>query len=378
MLNKRWGARGGWARSGLVSTFHIDVTGGDRVFDLLDHFHKSPGANKDLLLLIYLCLSLAFEGRTRVSPRGALELANIRDSLYRTLVGQYGAFERELSPHWKGIAARHQPVRTAAALWAALSMVLLVLGLAFLLFNYLLNGLTGKAVNLLASVTPTEIPSVYQEVRVEPMKPIQGPPITARMEVAAEPEPVVPVEPEPVSRQQSALEKLLTILQEETEKKLVTVSENDGRLVVLLNNAGLFETGSAVVNVAYYDLLERIGVALAAENFRAVVVGYTDSQPIHTREFPDNWYLSRARAAAVGSILALYTGPDAILTEGRADSNPVGDNSTVEGRAANRRTEILVLVDSENQAKKTRPLSEVPVDAESVNGPAQPKSGESQ
>ena len=90
VLSKPWGVRAGWARSGLVSTFHMDVTGGDRVFDLLDHFQQSPGTNKDLLLLIYLCLSLAFEGRTRVSPRGSLELGRIRDSLYKTLLGQYG------------------------------------------------------------------------------------------------------------------------------------------------------------------------------------------------------------------------------------------------------------------------------------------------
>ena len=127
VLSKPWGVRAGWARSGLVSTFHMDVTGGDRVFDLLDHFHQSPGTNKDLLLLIYLCLSLAFEGRTRVSPRGTLELGRIRDSLYKTLLGQYGVFERELSPHWRGVSARHKPLRTAVALWTLLSALVAVL-----------------------------------------------------------------------------------------------------------------------------------------------------------------------------------------------------------------------------------------------------------
>lgn len=124
VLSKPWGVRAGWAQSGLVSTFHMDVTGGDRVFELLDYFHQSPCTHKDLLLLIYLCLSLAFEGRTRVSARGPLELSRVRDSLYKTLLGQYGVFERELSPHWRGVTARHKPLRTSALLWTVLSCLL--------------------------------------------------------------------------------------------------------------------------------------------------------------------------------------------------------------------------------------------------------------
>src|SRR5262249_29894749 len=151
-----WGVRNGWARSGLVSTFHIDVTGGDRVFDLLDHFHKSPGANKELLLLFYICLSLAFEGRTRVSPRGALELASIRDSLYRTLVGQYCVFERELSPHWRGVAARHTPLKNAAALWTVLSLAALILALGYLLFTFSLNRASDDTFSKLAALPPSE------------------------------------------------------------------------------------------------------------------------------------------------------------------------------------------------------------------------------
>ena len=67
--------------------------------------------------------------------------------------------------------------------------------------------------------------------------------------------------------------------------------------------------------------------------------------PIRTAQFPSNWHLSEARARAVGDILATYTGKDAILTEGRADSDPLASNDTQEGREANRRTEILVLTD---------------------------------
>ncbi len=337
VLSKRWGVRAGWARSGLVSTFHMDVTGGDRVFDLLDHFQQSPGTNKDLLLLIYLCLSLAFEGRTRVSPRGSLELGRIRDSLYKTLLGQYGVFERELSPHWRGVSARHKPLRTAVALWTILSVLALLFALGYMFFTLSLNSASDATFERLANLPPRDTPSVLietpkpKEVVAQTPPPVKKPPET--------PPPVV-VKPQP-----TPLDNLLAFLQPEVDRKLVTLSNSNGRLLVRINNSGLFDTGSADVSDKFRDLLQHIGGALASEKFRAVVVGYTDNVPIRTAQFPSNWHLSEARARAVGDILATYTGKDAILTEGRADSDPLASNDTQEGREANRRTEILVLTD---------------------------------
>ncbi len=336
VLSKRWGVRAGWARSGLVSTFHMDVTGGDRVFDLLDHFQQSPGTNKDLLLLIYLCLSLAFEGRTRVSPRGSLELGRIRDSLYKTLLGQYGVFERELSPHWRGVSARHKPLRTAVALWTILSVLALLFALGYMFFTLSLNSASDATFERLANLPPRDTPSVLIETPKPKEVVAQTPPVKKPPET---PPPMV-VKPQP-----TPLDNLLAFLQPEVDRKLVTLSNSNGRLLVRINNSGLFDTGSADVSDKFRDLLQHIGGALASEKFRAVVVGYTDNVPIRTAQFPSNWHLSEARARAVGDILATYTGKDAILTEGRADSDPLASNDTQEGREANRRTEILVLTD---------------------------------
>jgi type VI secretion system protein ImpK len=360
VLSKPWGVRAGWARSGLVSTFHMDVTGGDRVFDLLDHFHQSPGANKDLLLLIYLSLSLAFEGRTRVSPRGNLELGRIRDSLYKTLLGQYGVFERELSPHWKGVAARHKPLRTAAALWTLLSVLALIFAFGYLFFTLSLNGASDDTFQRLANLPPRDTPSI---LIAQPAPPPEPPPV-----VAQEPPPTPPpVAETPPSR----LENLLAFLQPEVEKNLVSLSDADGRLLVRINNSGLFEVGSAEVSDQFHDLIQRIGGALAAEKFRAVVVGYTDNVPIRTIQFPSNWHLSEARAKAVGEILSGFTGPDAILTEGRADSDPIADNATPEGREINRRTEILVLTDPTERLSDAG-LKTSPAQSGNQNTPANP------
>ncbi|GAB1584264.1 type VI secretion system protein TssL, long form [Phyllobacterium phragmitis] len=333
ILSKPWGVRAGWARSGLVPTFHMDVTGGDRVFELLDHFHQTPAASKDLLLLIYLSISLAFEGRTRVSERGPLQLGRIRDGLYKTLLGQYGIFERELSPHWRGVSMRYKPLHTAAALWTLLSILMLIFALGYLSFTLSLNQASDEVFEQLASLPPSEMPSVAALPHAEPSPPaIPAPSIS---------EPPPPSKPAPPSR----LESLLAFLQPEVERGTVSLADADGRLLVRIRNTGLFDIGSAKVSTQFIDLLKRIGAALAAEKFRAVVIGYTDNVPIRTVQFPSNWHLSEARARAVGDILAEFTGPQAILTEGRADSDPLASNDNAAGREINRRTEILVLTD---------------------------------
>lgn len=332
VLSRPWGVQSGWARSGLVSSFHMDVTGGDRVFDLLDHFHRNPGANKDILLLIYLCLSLGFEGRTRVSPRGGLELNGIRDGLYRTLRGQFGEFERELSPHWRGEAARHKPLRNTAALWGLLGALLLFFALGYVLFLLALNRDSDATLQAYAAAVPNAVPSVAPLQRAAQL-PRDDEPQTATLENVTP-----PVDPAP-----DPLASFAEFLQPEVTEGLVTLTRDGDAVLVRIRNAGLFATASADVEPNLRGLLVRIGTAVAAENFRAVVIGHTDDQPINTVQYPSNWHLSEARARAVAAILGEYAGPGAVTSEGRADTEPVADNATDAGREANRRTEILVL-----------------------------------
>ncbi|MBB3953018.1 type VI secretion system protein TssL, long form [Aureimonas jatrophae] len=333
VLSRPWGVQSGWARSGLVSTFHMDVTGGDRVFDLLDHFHRNPGANKDILFLIYLCLSLGFEGRTRVSPRGALELAQIRDGLYRTLRGQFGEFERELSPHWRGEAARHKPLRNAAALWGLLGALLLFFALGYVLFLLALNRDSDATLKAYADAVPNATPTVAA-LATPSIATADEAPDTAPAQTAEQPPD--PPRPDPLAS-------FAEFLNPEVSEGLVTLTRDGDSVLVRIRNAGLFAVASAEVEPNLRGLLVRIGTAMAAENFRAVVIGHTDNQPINTVQYPSNWHLSEARAKAVASILTEYAGPGTVTAEGRADTEPVADNATEDGREANRRTEILVV-----------------------------------
>ena len=67
VLNTPWGSTGVWDARSLVSTFHQEVRAGDRFFDLLAQMRQNPGGFLPVIELMYLCLSLGFQGRYRLS-----------------------------------------------------------------------------------------------------------------------------------------------------------------------------------------------------------------------------------------------------------------------------------------------------------------------
>ncbi|WP_299969541.1 type VI secretion system protein TssL, long form [uncultured Roseobacter sp.] len=333
--NRPWGE--GWAVEGLVSTFHHDVTGGDKVFELLAHFQTNPGTNRDLLLLIYLCLSLGFEGRTRVSARGGLELAQIRDNLYNTLRTQFGGIERDLSPHWQGEQAAHTPLQSDRLFWLITGLLLLGLALLFLTFSILLGRASNETLSRMATLppgaTPTlEIPEPPPEPE-PPVEPVMVPPPPEPEPVIAPPPPEPPVLP---------IETFISFLQPEVEEGLVRIYRQGNAVMVRVANSGAFGIGGARVEPEFLPIFDRIGQALTAEDFDVTVLGHTDNLPIRSAPFPSNFHLSKARASAVRDILASYIGTERIDVRGEADTLPLADNATAEGREINRRTEIIV------------------------------------
>src|SRR4029450_11247942 len=110
VLSTPWGSQSSWAKRSMVSTFHNEVVGGERFYEILNQLHKNPGRSADVLELMYVCLALGFEGRLRVTGRGTSEHSRVREGVYRTLRDRRGDFERDLSPHWRGIAAVHRPL----------------------------------------------------------------------------------------------------------------------------------------------------------------------------------------------------------------------------------------------------------------------------
>jgi chemotaxis protein MotB len=127
------------------------------------------------------------------------------------------------------------------------------------------------------------------------------------------------------------------------EKVTTTVSRR-GLKIRLVTDGLLFDSGSAVVKPAALGTLERIGRIIAAERQHPVQVeGHTDDRPIATSQYPSNWQLSGARAAAVVQQLngAGVSGKRMSLA-GYAAEHPIASNATPVGRAANRRVEIIL------------------------------------
>ena len=315
VLNTPWGAYSSWAAHSMVSTFHTDVSGGERFFDLLAHLHKDPATNRDVLALMYVCLAIGFQGRMRVVQDGALELSRTRESLYRTLRQVYGDFERELSPHWQGVEARHEPVRSGVALWTIASATVATLLLAFFLLSWLVNRASDATLQALATAPP------------------QGPVSTA----VAQPMAVAQTAPSEIGRVSQALAP-------EIRTGLVSVSGDGQTMLIRIRNSGMFPSGSAEVDDRFDQSLQHIGQALSGGNGQIEVVGYTDSQPMHSLRYPSNWALSQARAQAVADILGQQIARGRMKVSGRGEAEPLASNETEQGRNANRRTELHVSV----------------------------------
>jgi chemotaxis protein MotB len=117
-----------------------------------------------------------------------------------------------------------------------------------------------------------------------------------------------------------------------------------GLVVTVLTDNLLFASGQDNLNPKSYSLLDEIAtlIGIDPEKHPVVVEGYTDDLQIHTAQFPNNFALSSGRA---DTVLEYLLGRDVDATRmsvaGYADESPVASNATPQGRAMNRRVEIV-------------------------------------
>ena len=312
VLNTPWGVDSMWPQQTLSAVFHRRwADSGVRFYEVLNKLEEDPVRNIDILELMYLCLSLGFEGKFRADPSGAAKLARTRETLYQAIRRQRGEFERELSPHWQGVQRAHKPLSAAVPLWVfGLASAALVMA-AFIVFSWLISNASNPVFAQIAQLPPT------MPVAVRQPQPV-GPCITCQT--------------------------LRTVLAPEIARGIVEVKDDARSISVSIRGSGSFPAGSANLQGPYANMIERIAEGIKVESGRVTVSGHTDSTPIHTIRFPSNYELSLARAeAARDAIRARIPDPDRVLAEGRGDAEPVASNSTPEGREQNRRIEISIL-----------------------------------
>ncbi|HEV7264393.1 MAG TPA: type VI secretion system protein TssL, long form [Falsiroseomonas sp.] len=323
VLNTPWGSQGAWAARSLVSTFHQETGSGERFFALLQKMQQVPATFLPVLELMYLCLALGFQGRYRLSPRGPAELDRVREELHATIARQRAAAsDPELSPRWRGVAAPYRPSRARVPVWVMASAVAAVLGG---LFVWLSGDLESGTDGLLARAMAAPPAAMPQIARAAPVRPPPPPP-----------PPLTPPEP-------GVLDKLRTFLAPEIQQGIVRVLGTEAAPLIRIRNRGMFGSGSATLTGSFLPIMTRIGEALRDEPGAVTVIGHSDNVPIRTVAFPSNFALSTARAEAARTALLRGLGdPGRVTAEGRAESDPVADNATAEGREANRRIEVLL------------------------------------
>ena len=126
--------------------------------------------------------------------------------------------------------------------------------------------------------------------------------------------------------------------------KLQVVFRN-GQMTLKLPSGILFPSGSADLSKGGKDALTEVtNVLMQFKDRRFLVAGHTDNQPIKTAAFPNNWYLSTARANSVVQYMIKGGFPSTNLAAaGYAEFDPVAPNDKEEGREQNRRIEIILV-----------------------------------
>jgi type VI secretion system protein ImpK len=307
VLNTPWGAESGWAARSLLVTFHRESSGGEKVFQIIDRVLNDPRRYLALLELLYICLSLGFEGRYRVEERGTIRLTEIRHDLFRCVQTLRGNSATDLSPQWKGIEDKRRAVVRIVPLWVVAAACAAVLLTTFIIFS---AKLSNRSDPLNATLARVGLEPLYAATTALPPAPALG---------------------------------LRELLAPQIAKGLVSVDDtSNGRSVITITVSDLFASGSEIVNPQYLGLVQDIGDAADKVPGRYMVTGHTDDQPVRSLRFADNFVLSRERAVQVVNLLKTR-----IHDAGRIDFVGAGSSqprftppNLPENRARNRRVEI--------------------------------------
>ncbi len=142
-----------------------------------------------------------------------------------------------------------------------------------------------------------------------------------------------------------AMKVLTSELKKEIESGKLRVSMEPRGLAISFKEATLFASGDDALDPGSFESIAKVAAAIRNLPNPVRLEGHTDSVPIHTSRFHSNWDLSAARSIALLNLLtAKYeVAVDRLAIGGYADTAPVDSNDTPEGRARNRRCDIVIL-----------------------------------
>jgi type VI secretion system protein ImpK len=305
VLSTPWGNQSEWAQHPLLVALHREAWGGEKFFEMLDRTAKDPAKFIDLMELQYLALVFGFAGKYQVQERGQDKLLEIQQSLYRLIRDRRGPSPSGLSLRWRGLEDRRNPILQYLPWWVVSAAALPILAIAFTAFYATLAGTAAPVQAQLARVGLDDFSAPA------PAAAPRGP-------------------------------SLKQLLAGDEQAGSLSVEEQGSKTMVTLLAPDLFASGSATVNDVYGATLQRVAAAVNKVPGRVLVVGHTDSQPIRSLRFQDNFELSRERAVSVVSVLKRGSDNPARFTwTGVGSSEPRYPESDQANRSRNRRVEII-------------------------------------
>lgn len=159
-----------------------------------------------------------------------------------------------------------------------------------------------------------------------------------------------PLQGDGKDRKEQVNSRIEEILKESGLEAEGAVEINERGVLLRLHGDLLFDSGSVALNAKSLPLLDRLAAYSATVEHPIEVDGHTDNIPIATMIYPSNWELSAARAgSAVRYLAEKGVPPVRMRATGHADTVPVQENSAAEGRAENRRVEILFVISDEDR-----------------------------
>lgn len=169
VLNTPWGAESAWTQRTLLSMFHNETAGGEKFFLILDRMRDMPAENLYILEMIYIFLSLGYEGKYRVINRGKETLEQTRDELFRIIRNHRGEYERSLSPSWQGLGNIRNTLAEYIPMWVVASVVGGFMLLSYSGFRYWLHHTSAPVAQQL-----TDIANNQPEKRAKRFRPGKG------------------------------------------------------------------------------------------------------------------------------------------------------------------------------------------------------------
>ncbi|CAH2395350.1 type VI secretion system protein TssL, long form [Mesorhizobium ventifaucium] len=322
--NLPWPQTDSWAQHSMLSQFFRVVPTGSGFYEALNKILAAPEAHYDLLELMHACLSLGFEGQYRGLAREDNNLERVRRDVYETLRYFRARADDDISPHWQSLAVSSPQSSARLPLWVIAAAASALLTAAFFALRVFITNEGDALAGRLLALDPST-PIAIQRASVVPAP--------APVKVA----PPVAAIPSQIDRIHAALAKTIA-------RGGLTLGTQGRFIVVEINNVLLFSSGRAEIKPEFATIAADIAAALEPEPGPIMIVGHTDNvKPRKSSPFKSNFDLSIARAEAVEAVMApRFSKPSRITVDGKGEDEPIADNATPEGRAQNRRVDLMI------------------------------------